>query len=47
MKSLKELAQMVYPLINKQEYFPRGDRYKDNFSNEMNSTLNKMKRKYN
>lgn len=44
--ALKELCNMIYPLINKQVYSPRGDKYKDNFSNEMNNTLNKMKRKY-
>jgi len=45
MGSLQELANMVYPLINRKEYSPRGDRYKDNFTNEMNSTLSKMKQK--
>lgn len=44
--SLKELCNMIYPLINKQTYSPRGDRYKNSFSNEMNDTLNKMKNKY-
>lgn len=44
--ALNELGNMIYPLLNKQTYSPRGDKYKDNFSNEMNSTLNKMKRKY-
>lgn len=44
--SLRELCNMIYPLINKQVYSPRGDKYKDNFSNEMNNTLNKMKKKY-
>ncbi len=46
MSALKELCNMIYPLINRQTYSPRGDRYKSNFSNEMNDTLNKMKRKY-
>ena len=44
--ALNELGNMVYPLIGKQTYSPRGDKYKDNFSSEMNDTLNKMKRKY-
>ena len=44
--ALKELCGMIYPLISKPVYSPRGDKYKDNFSNEMNDTLNKMKRKY-
>ena len=44
--ALKELCNMIYPLISKPVYSPRGDKYKDNFSNEMNDTLNKMKRKY-
>ena len=47
MSSLKQLCNMIYPLINRQTYSPRGDKYKDTFSNEMNDTLNKMKRKYN
>jgi len=47
MAALKQLCNMVYPLINKQTYSPRGQQYKDTFSNEMNDTLNKMKRKYN
>jgi len=47
MAALKQLCNMIYPLINKQTYSPRGDKYKDTFSNEMNDTLNKMKRKYN
>lgn len=44
--ALNELGNMIYPLLNKPAYSPRGDKYKDNFSNEMNDTLNKMKRKY-
>ncbi len=44
--ALRELCNMIYPLISKPVYSPRGDKYKDNFSNEMNDTLNKMKRKY-
>ena len=42
--SLKDLANLVYPLINKQTYYPRGEAYKDNFSTEMYNTLNKMKK---
>ena len=44
--ALKELSNMIYPLINKQSYSPMGEKYKDSFSNDMNSTLNKMKRRY-
>lgn len=46
MSALKQLCNMIYPLINKQTYTPRGDKYKSDFSNEMNDTLKKMKRKY-
>ena len=42
--ALKDLANLVYPLINKQTYSPRGERYKDNFPSDMNNTLNKMKK---
>ena len=45
--ALNELGNMIYPLLNKQTYSPRGDKYKDNFSNEMNNTLNKMRRNIN
>lgn len=45
--SLKELANMVYPLVSQPTYSPRGDRYKEKFSNEMNDTLNKMKQNIN
>ena len=44
--ALKERAKMVYPLINRQTYSPRGNQYKDNFSSNVNSTLSKMKNKY-
>lgn len=44
--ALKQLAGIVYPLINRQTYSPRGNQYKDNFSSNMNNTLNKMKNKY-
>ena len=46
MNALNELGNMVYPVLNKPMYTPRGDKYQDGFSNEMNDTLNKMKRKY-
>lgn len=46
MMGLKQLTGMVYPLINRQTYSPRGNQYKDNFSSNINSTLNKMKNKY-
>ena len=44
--AIKEVCNMIYPLINKQTYSPRGDKYRDNFSSEMNDTLNRMKKKY-
>ncbi len=44
--SLNELGNMIYPLISKPAYSPRGNKYKESFSSEMNNTLNKMKRKY-
>jgi len=47
MNGLRQLCDMIYPLISKQTYSPIGDKYKNNFSNEMNDTLNKMKKKYN
>ena len=46
MAALKQLCNMIYPLINKQTYSPRGDKYKSDFSSDMNDTLKKMKRKY-
>ncbi len=46
MAALKQLCNMIYPLINKQTYSPRGDKYSSNFSTEMDDTLKKMKRKY-
>jgi hypothetical protein len=42
--ALKDLANLAYPLINKQTYYPRGDKFKDNFTPNMNDTLNKMKK---
>ena len=48
MNSLKELAGVVYPLLNKQKYQPRQINYenRNNFSNDMNSTLERMKKRY-
>lgn len=48
MLSLKELANMVYPLINKQQYSPMGGKKekRDPFSSQVNDTLNKMKSRY-
>ena len=37
---------MIYPVLNKPAYSPRGDKYKDKLFNDINNTLNKMKRKY-
>lgn len=47
MSALKQLCNMIYPLINKQTYSPRGDKYKNDFSNEMNDTLSRMKKNIN
>jgi len=45
--SLKKLASIVYPLVNKQTYSPMNKKkQKDPFSNQVNDTLNKMKNKY-
>jgi len=46
--SLKELANMVYPLVNKQPYSPIYGKKekKDPFSSQVNDTLNKMKNRY-
>lgn len=49
MIKLKELANMVYPLLNKQSYRPKQTTYntqREPFSNNMNSTLNQMRNKY-
>ena len=44
-QSLRELGNMVYPLIGgKQPYKPNN--YSNNFSNQMNKTLDQMKRNY-
>ncbi len=42
--SLKDLANLAYPLMGKQTYYPMGEKYRDNFSEDMNNTLNKMKK---
>ncbi len=44
--ALKQLCNMIYPLINNQTYSPRGNNNKNDFSNQMNDTLSKMKKKY-
>ena len=44
--ALKELANMVYPLVGQNLYNPGQTKYKSNFSSEMNTTLNKMKKNY-
>ena len=51
MNSLKILGNMVYPLLSKQTYNTSRNNmeaanYGNNFSNEMNNTLNQMKNKY-
>lgn len=49
MTKLKELANMVYPLLNKQNYKPKQANYnasRPTFSNDMNNTLNQMRNKY-
>jgi cellulose biosynthesis protein BcsQ len=44
-ESLRELVNMVYPLINRQTYSPIGGG-QDAFSSQTNDTLKKMKRKF-
>lgn len=46
--SLKELAGVVYPLLNKQTYKPKPINYENtnHFSNNMNDTLERMKKHY-
>lgn len=46
--SLKELAGVVYPLLNKQTYKPKQINYENtnHFSNNMNDTLERMKKHY-
>ena len=46
MMALRELANMVYPLISKQHYDSKTTMRADPFSNKINNTLNKMKEKY-
>ena len=49
MNNLKILGNMVYPLLSKQTYSSRSTaeaNYGNNFSTEMNNTLNQMKNKY-
>ena len=49
MNNLKILGNMVYPLLSKQTYGSNNQaeaNYGNNFSSEMNDTLNQMKRKY-
>ena len=49
MNNLKILGNMVYPLLSKQTYGSNNvaeANYGNNFSSEMNDTLNQMKRKY-
>lgn len=43
--SLKELANIVYPLVGKQSYSPMNNNHKDPFSKQMSSTLSKMRNK--
>ena len=44
--SLKELSNIVYPLVGKQTYSPmNGNNKKDPFSKQMSNTLNKMRNK--
>ena len=49
MNSLKILGNMVYPLLSKQTYSSKSSaemNYGNNFSTEMNNTLNQMRNKY-
>ena len=49
MNNLKMLGNMVYPLLSKQTYSSKNSaeaNYGNNFSSEMNNTLNQMKNKY-
>ena len=49
MNNLKLLGNMVYPLLSKQTYSSKNtveSNYGNNFSTEMNNTLNQMKNKY-
>ena len=47
MQSLKQLANMIYPLISgKGMYKPYKPQYNGGFSSSMNNTLNQMKQNY-
>lgn len=47
LSALNQLAEMVYPLINKSKYESKGkQKRKMEFSNETKNTLNKMKKNY-
>ena len=52
MSKLKNLGDMVYPLVSKSTYGGKSsqvgqvDYSKNKFSNNMNNTLNQMKKKY-
>ena len=49
MSKLRNLGDMVYPLVSKSTYgksAPQTNYGKNNFSNNMNNTLNQMKKKY-
>ena len=45
MMALRELANMVYPLVSRQAYSPMTEK-RDLFSSQVNDTLNKMRSKY-
>ena len=46
MSALNELGGMVFPLISRKEYSPRGPKHKDAFTSSMNDTIGKMKKNY-
>ena len=48
MMALRELVNMVYPLVSRQAYSPTSEKRerRDLFSSQVNDTLNKMKSKY-
>lgn len=46
MTALKQLCNMIYPLINRQTYSPIGNQNGNDFSTEMNDTLKRMKKRY-
>ena len=45
--ALDELGNMVYPVLNKAKYSSSENNVQDGFSNEMNNTLDKMKKNLN